>query len=436
MNVFDTQRILDVLSKMGYAETGDPAMADLILVNTCSVRAQPEQKVLGTLSRLLPLKEFNPHLRFGICGCVAQQYGHDLLDRIHYADLVFGPDNIKDLPDLLPPVERGDRLARTSRMARASYEFMPLDIANRPGPCAFLTIMKGCDKVCTYCIVPRVRGREVSKPAELVLAEAVRLVAAGVREITLLGQNVNAYGHDLPGQPGFGTLLEQIDAVPGLARLRFVTSHPADADDAMITAFKRLPRLAPALHLPLQSGSDRVLAGMRRGYTAAEYLDKVAALRSASPDIALSTDIIVGFPGETAEDFRRTLEVVETAQYDTLFSFKYSPRPGTTAARRRDDCPAAEKAARLKELQTMQDEITARRMQRFLGRIEEVLVEGPSAMAHQAGHCGEWAGRTRTNWVVNFVPSPDGMPRPGDLVQIRIDTIMAHCLRGTAYSAS
>ncbi len=435
MNVFDTERIIEALASVGYAATEDPAQADLILVNTCSVRAQPEQKVFGTLTRLLPLKTANPRLRFGVCGCMAQQHGQDLLRRMPYADLVFGPDNIGDLPDLIAAVQRGERVAKTTRMDRAGYAFMPVDSRAARGPCAFLTIMKGCDNVCSYCIVPRVRGREVSKPPALVIEEASRLVQAGVREITLLGQNVNSYGHDSPGSGGFVALLEAVDAIPGLARLRFVTSHPADADAAMIAAFGRLPRLAEALHLPVQSGSDRILAAMRRRYTAAEYLEKVAALRQRCPDIALSTDVIVGYPGETEDDFRATLEVVEAAQFDAMFSFKYSPRPGTPAAREPDTCSASDKAARLKTLQMLQDAITRERMQRFLGRTEEVLVEGMSAWARKGDRGGEWTGRTRTNWVVNFATSGPGDLRPGDLIPVRIDTIMAHCLRGSHEAA-
>jgi tRNA-2-methylthio-N6-dimethylallyladenosine synthase len=431
MNVYDSRRIVQALAPLGYAETDVAARADLVLINTCSVRDKPEQKVIGTVSRLKQLKVARPEVLLGVCGCVAQQHGKALLDRIPYLDLVFGPDAIGDLPAILAEAEAGRRRASTDRMQRDAYEFPPIDPAFEPGPTAFLTIMKGCDKVCSYCIVPFVRGREVSKPFERVLDEVRALVAGGVREITLLGQNVNSYGKDLPDGRRFPQLLAAIDAVQGLERVRFVTSHPADADEGMLTAFGRLRTVCEALHLPVQSGSDRVLERMRRGYTAAEYLDKVAILRSACPDIALSTDFIVGFPGETREAFEATLQLVRTVRFDSIFSFKYSPRPHTAALRMADDVPDAEKTARLAELQAMQDAITAERMARFLGRTEELLVEGPSRDARSRGKGVEWMGRTRTGYVTNFTAAR-GVPRKGDRVRVRIDEVLPHCLRGTA----
>lgn len=427
MNVYDTRRILQVLRPLGYEEVADPALADLVLLNTCSVRERPERKVVSMLERLRPLKDARPEMLFGVCGCVGQQHGAALFERVPFLDLVFGTDNIADLPALLREAGRGRRASRTTRMARRDYRFLDVDPGVESGPCAFLTIMKGCDKACSYCIVPYVRGREVSKPASQVLAEVRRLVDAGVREVTLLGQNVNSYGHDRPEDGcDFASLLERVASIPGLKRLRFVTSHPADADPRMIECFRDLRILAPYLHLPLQSGSDRVLARMRRGYTVAQYLATLEKAREACPDIALSTDIIVGFPGETREDFDATLRAVEAAQFDTMFSFKYSARPHTAAARWDDDVPEPEKAARLKELQAMQDEITASRMLRFHGRIEPVLIEGPSR-----NNPAEWMGRTGTNFLVH-APPPDRMRiEPGDLVPVRIDQVLAHCLRGT-----
>ncbi len=439
MNVHDTRRIVQVLRPLGFQETPDPALADLVLLNTCSVREKPERKVLSTLARLKPLKEARPGLVLGVCGCVGQQHGEALLERVPYLDLVFGTDNIADLPSLLASVEHGGRTSHTRRMARRDYRFLEADPAVEAGPTAFLTITKGCDRACSYCIVPYVRGREVSKPPEQVLDEVRRFVASGVREVTLLGQNVNSYGRDRPVGCGFVGLLERVAATPGLLRLRFVTSHPADADARMMECFARLPVLASHLHLPLQSGSDRVLARMRRGYTISEYLQKVEMARAARPDIALSTDIIVGFPGETSEDFQATLKAVEAAQFDTMFSFKYSPRPHTAAARLPNDVPEAEKAARLRDLQALQDEITAARMLRLLGRDEEVLVEGPSRNdATRERTSGgrlegpvQWMGRTSTNYLVHF-PPPEGRPvSPGDLVVVHIEEVLAHCLRGT-----
>ncbi|MBM4397074.1 MAG: tRNA (N6-isopentenyl adenosine(37)-C2)-methylthiotransferase MiaB [Deltaproteobacteria bacterium] len=430
MNVFDSRRIGQSLRLAGYEETADPVMADVILLNTCSVRDKPEKKVLATLARLRPLKEARPGTVLGVCGCVGQQHGQALLDRVPYLDLVFGPDRVVEAAALVEAARGGARLADVARQSRGDHAFAPVDPEAEPGPTAFLTVMKGCDKVCSYCIVPYVRGREVSKPVALVLDEVRRLVEGGVREVTLLGQNVNAYGKDLACGADFADLLAAIDAVPGLLRLRFVTSHPADADERMLSCFGRLRTVAPYLHLPVQAGSDRVLDRMRRGYTAAEYLDKIAIARRHCPDVALSTDVIVGYPGETREDFEATLRVVEAARYDTMFSFKYSPRPHTAAARLEDDVPEAEKADRLREVQSLQDRIGAERLARFLGRVEEVLVEGPSRAARTRGAGAQWSGRTATNHVVNFAARPGEPPAPGDLVRVRITDVLAHCLAG------
>jgi tRNA-2-methylthio-N6-dimethylallyladenosine synthase len=434
MNVFDSRRIAQVLAGAGYTETDDPVMADVVLINTCSVRDKPEKKVLGTLSRLLPLKEAKPGLVFGVCGCVGQQHGQALLDRVPYLDFVFGTDRIADAASIVEAARGGRRLASTARTPRAGYDFVPVDPAAEPGPTAFLTIMKGCDKVCTYCIVPYVRGREVSKPADRVVAEVEALVAGGVREVTLLGQNVNSYGRGGEG-PDFAGLLDGVDAVAGLERLRFVTSHPADADERMLSRFGTLRTVCEYLHLPVQSGSDAVLKRMRRGYTAAEYLAKVETLRRHCPDVALSTDVVVGFPGESRADFEATLAVVREARLDGMFSFKYSPRPHTAAARLEDDVPEGEKAERLAELQEMQDRIGAERAARYVGRVEEVLVEGPSRAARTRGAELEWTGRTRTNVVVNF-PAPPAEAAPGRLVRVRVDEVLPHCLRGETEGAA
>ena len=425
MNVFDTRRIIQVLQPLGYQETDDPVMADLILLNTCSVREKPEQKAIGTITRLKPLKEARPGLVLGVCGCVGQQHGRALLDRVPWLDLVFGTDNIRDLPGLLESVHQGRRVGHVRRMARKEYEFVRVEPAAETGPTAFLTIIKGCDKVCTFCIVPHVRGREISKPADLVIREVESLVSAGVREVTLLGQNVNSYGKDRPEGPDFPELLERVNGVTGLARIRFVTSHPADADQKMMECFGRLPKLAEYLHLPVQSGSDAVLKRMRRGYSIRDFRDKIAMARRSCPDIALSTDFIVGFPGETEDDFRMSLDLIREVGFDANFSFKYSPRPRTRAIRMNDDVPEEVKAARLEELQDLQDGIMAFRMARFLDRVEEVLVEGTSKARDF-----EWMGRTRTNRVVNFPPPTDGGVGPGDMVRVRIDRILAHSLRG------
>lgn len=426
MNVFDSRRVLQILSATGFVATDDPNNADVILINTCSVRERPEKKVLATLSRLKPLKETRKGLVLGVCGCVAQQYGKTLLEKVPYLDLVFGPDRIADVAVLVEACRSGQRVSSTGRMKRSEYNFVSIDPSTEPGPTAFLTIMKGCDKVCTFCIVPFVRGREVSKPADKVLQEVHDLVANGVKEITLLGQNVNSYGKGTSG-PDFVDLIKQVDAVPGLKRLRFVTSHPADADERMLSVFGSLGTVCEYLHLPVQAGSNAVLKRMRRGYSAAEYLRKIEFVRRCCPDIALSTDVIVGFPGETRADFEQTLALIRAAQFDSMFSFKYSPRPHTVASRMPDDVPEEEKAERLAELQELQDRISAERAMRYMGRIEEVLVEGRAARCQKGAQ--EWCGRTRTNVIVNFgVDSCEDIT--GRLISVRITEVLPHCLRG------
>jgi tRNA-2-methylthio-N6-dimethylallyladenosine synthase len=298
--------------------------------------------------------------------------------------------------------------------------------------------MKGCDRFCSYCIVPTVRGREVSKPVQLVLDEAKALIDGGVREITLLGQNVNSYGKGLADAIPFVTLLEKIAALPGLYRLRFVTSHPADADERLLDAIGSIPNLAHALHLPLQSGSDRILEAMRRGYTFESYLKKVERVKAACPDVALSTDMIVGFPGETDADFQKSLDALAAVQYEGMFSFKYSPRPGTRAAQMPDDVPEAVKVERLAQLQALGDEIAAQRMARYHGRVEEVLVEGISRNQASLDRVDsipegmiEYYGRLSTGVVVNFT-MPNDAPDPiGTLTMVRIDEVLVHSLRGT-----
>ncbi|MCA9517004.1 MAG: tRNA (N6-isopentenyl adenosine(37)-C2)-methylthiotransferase MiaB, partial [Myxococcales bacterium] len=300
MNVNDTDRILQVLTPFGYAATDDPAQADLILLNTCSVRDKAEQKMMSQLGRLAPLKEYNDDLVLGVAGCVAQQEGERLLQKVPYLDLVFGPDHVGDLPSLLDRVRGSkERVSETTFFKRKDYAFIEAEPPAEVRVSEFVTIMKGCDKVCSFCIVPFTRGREVSKDADMVVREVERLVAAGTREVTLLGQNVNSYGKDLRGDrvPTFAQLLRRVDAIPGLERLRFTTSHPMDAIDDLIACFSDLRTLCEYFHLPVQSGSDRVLRAMRRSYTREGYLEKVAKLRARCPGIALSTDIIVGFPG-------------------------------------------------------------------------------------------------------------------------------------------
>lgn len=436
MNVYDTDRLHQVLEPYNYRPTDDPAKADLILLNTCSVRHKAEQKMLSQLGRLAPLKEYNDDLVLGVAGCVAQQEGKALLDKVPYLDLVFGPDQIGELPGLLGRVrDSGARVAETGFFRRTDYTFLPAVPRPEKRVTDFVTIMKGCDKVCTFCIVPFTRGREVSKPKELVVQEIEALVAAGVREVTLLGQNVNSYGKDKEREVHFAELLHAVDAIEGLERVRFTTSHPMDCTDELIDCFGSLPTLTEFFHLPVQSGSDRVLEAMRRHYTIDHYLGRIARLRERCPNIALSTDIITGFPGETDADFEETMTLLETVRFDTIFSFKYSERPGTKAAAMDDDVPEPVKAERLHRVLDLQRQITQEMMATYLGQELEILLEGPSRQPERAAP-GTWQlmGRTRSNLIVNVpVPSGDFWSERwvGQLAQVHIDKIKAHSLVGS-----
>jgi len=437
MNEYDTDRIYQVLAPHGYTRTDDPKDASLVLLNTCSVREKGEHKMLSELGRLAPLKAYSGDMVLGVAGCVAQQEGAKLLDKVPYLDLVIGPDNIPELPGLLERIRGSEeRIAQTEFYKRKEYEFLEAQSteASPPKVSEFITIMKGCDKVCSFCIVPFTRGREVSKPADMVVREVERLVAHGTREVTLLGQNVNSYGKDKQREPHFADLLRQVDAVEGLERLRFTTSHPMDCIDDLIRCFGELRTLCEYFHLPVQSGSDRVLEAMRRPYTVASYLERVDGLRAQCPEIALSTDIIVGFPGETDRDFEETMALLESVRFDSIYAFKYSERPGTRAAKMSDDVPLAVKKARLKRVLDTQREITSARMAEYRDQTVEVLIEGPSRSTNK-GLIDEWQmmGRTRSNVIAN-VPIPAGdfwtQRWTGRLAQIAVDEVKAHSLYG------
>jgi tRNA-2-methylthio-N6-dimethylallyladenosine synthase len=450
MNVYDSERMLETLAKAGYQATDRVELADLAIVNTCSVRDKVEHKVVSMLGVWRRLKEFNPDLILGVAGCVAQQEGAKLLEKVPYLDLVFGPDQIGALPDLVQARrEDSQQQARTDFVHRRDYEF-PMPEAPADGRVtAMVTIMKGCNKVCSFCIVPFTRGREVSKPSQQVVDEVRMLVEHGVREVTLLGQNVNSYGKDRVDRDGvaheldFAELIHKVAEIDGLERIRFTTSHPMDCTDALIDAFATCKKLAPFFHLPIQSGSPKVLQGMRRAHGVDDYLAKIERLRKAVPDIALSTDLIVGFPGETEEDFEMTLALMREVRYATLFSFLYSPRPGTKAAEFKDDVPMAVKKQRLTRLQAIQDEMTDSWMAGYAGKIVDVLVEGPSRLQN-AGPNSKLAevkalglpqlmGRTPENVIVNFaVETPaELVSRKGTIARVRIDHVRPHSLLGT-----
>jgi len=379
MNVSDSEKIVALMKGIGYGETADPAHADLILLNTCSIRAKAEQRVYGHLGKFKYLKEKKPGLIIGVGGCVAQQEGERLLKKAPFVNLVFGTHNLHLLQEMVGGAETGRRSIETSFLDdEKRFDLFPHP-QTEGGVTRFVTIMQGCDNFCAYCIVPHVRGREISRSAAKVIEEVTALAAAGVIEMTLLGQNVNSYSSRNPGEPDFPELLRLVAQVDGIERLRFTTSHPKDISERLIACFAEIPKLAPHIHLPAQSGSDAVLKRMNRGYTRAEYLAKVAALKAACPGIQITGDMIVGFPGEEEADFQKTLELMAEVEYADLFSFIYSARPGTKAAEFPDQTTSAEKQARLEQLQTAQKRTTLARNQSLVGSVQQVLVEGLSS---------------------------------------------------------
>lgn len=445
MNVLDSRWLGRAMRARGWTETGEDE-ARAFIVNTCSVREKPEQKVYSLIGRLDRLKERRPDAFAAVGGCVAQQLGGEMLDRFPFVRMVFGTDQTGRVPKAL------DRLAEDpgARLAYCDFEanypdretLMPdgVELSRNPGQ-AFVSIMQGCDNFCAYCIVPFVRGRQKSRPSADVLAECRALVDRGVKEITLLGQNVNSFGLDKHGDGvSFAELLDQVASIEGLRRLRFTTSHPKDIADEVIEAFARHENLCPHLHLPLQSGSDRVLAAMGRGYDTARYLDIVRRLRRARPEMSLTTDIIVGFPGETEEDFQDTMRMVREVGFESSFSFAYSDRPGARAERMPGKIDKDVKLERLARLQALQEELTSERLDASLGLETEVLVEGPSKK-QQAGRLS-WRGRDAFGRVVNFarMESPPGAGEEtrsgedltGTLVKVKITAPKKHSLWGEA----
>ena len=423
MNELDSGKMLRLLESDGYEAAGEPAEADVILINTCSVREKPEQKVRSLLGRYRKLRDANDDLVIGVTGCYAQQSKGDLLRSFKDLDLVMGPDAIPRLPALLMDVRTNrTRALATEQLDRQDYPFTN-DLVFRDGRTvsAFVTVQKGCDNLCSFCIVPFTRGREVSRGASEVVDEIRRLAEQGVREVTLLGQNVNSYGLKKTDEPPFHELLAQAAAVPGIERLRFTTSNPWDLDDGLIELYASEPKLTSYFHLPVQAGADSMLDRMRRRHTRQEYLELVRRLRVARPEIALSTDIIVGFPGETEEEHEATLSLLEAVRYDFIYSFKYSTRPYTHAVRKfDDDVPTPTKKRRLAEVQELQRGITEQALAQWVGREVEVLVEGPSKRDPA------WlAGRISQNWMVNF----RGAERlTGQLARVRITEALSNSL--------
>ncbi len=429
MNEYDSAKMADVLAAAeGFEKTSDPAEADLILFNTCSVREKAQEKVFADLGRMKPLKRARPDVLIGVAGCVASQEGEEIVRRAPYVDLVFGPQTLHRLPELLAE-RRATGRAQVDISFPEIEKFDHLPPARAEGASAFVSIMEGCSKYCSFCVVPYTRGEEVSRPLVDVMAEVRHLVASGVKEVTLLGQNVNAYRGEMEGgEPAdFALLLAQVTRVAGLERIRYTTSHPLEFTQRLIDAYAKLPKLVSQLHLPVQSGSDRVLAAMKRNYTAMEYRSIIRRLRVARPDISISSDFIVGFPGETDADFEQTMKLVDDVRFDGSFSFIYSPRPGTPAANLRDDTPHATKLARLQRLQARLQALAGEYSLAMVGTRQRVLVEGPSKKDP-----AELCGRTENNRVVNFA----GHPRlVGHFVDLEITQALPHSLRGRAIVA-
>jgi len=428
MNEYDSAKMRDVLmASDGMTPTDDPAEADVLLVNTCSVREKAQEKVFSLLGEWRLIKLKRPHVVIGVGGCVASQEGDGITTRAPFVDLVFGPQTLHRLPRLIDGVKRSGRpQIDVSFPEIEKFDALPQARAN--GAAAFVSIMEGCSKYCTFCVVPYTRGEEISRPFEQVLREVRELAARGVREVTLLGQNVNAYaGPMADGTPAdLATLIHYVAGIDGVERIRFTTSHPLDFNDSLIEAYANVAKLNNFLHLPVQSGSDRILAAMKRGHTILEYKQKIRRLRAVRPDVCISTDLIVGFPGETDEDFMATMDLVAEVGFDQSFSFIYSRRPGTPAASLPDEVPHATKQHRLELLQQRLNVQSRAISQRMVGSRQRVLVERPSRR-----NPAQLAGRTDNNRWVNF-DGPPGQPRSliDQFADVIITEAMPNSLRG------
>ncbi len=421
MNVNDSETMVTLLRELDYEPVDNPASADLIILNTCSIRAKAEQKVFSELGRMKRFKARSKQVILGLGGCIAQQQGEKLLRRVPYLDLVFGTHSLHLLPEMVRAAEKGERPAQNDFLdPEARLDLFPRKDVDG-GVTRFVTVMQGCDNFCSYCIVPYVRGREVSRRSGDILREIREMAEAGVKEVTLLGQNVNSYGLKSADEPDFAALLRSVAAIDGIERIRFTTSHPKDMSPSLVSCFAELPKLCSHIHLPAQSGSDRVLERMNRGYDREDYLVRIGALKAARPEILITGDMIVGFPGETEEDFRATLSLMEEVRYADLFSFAFSARPETEAARYPDDLTRREKQERLDRLQSLQRSMTMEMSRSLVGTVQEVLVEGTSKRG------GQLFGRTSGNRIVNF--PGDGLPA-GSLVRVRIAEAMPNSLLG------
>ena len=424
MNEYDSSKMEDVLREShGFELTSHPGEADMILLNTCSIREKAQEKVFSELGRLKPYKQKNPNLIVGVGGCVASQEGEALQQRAPIVDLVFGPQTLHRLPDMLEAFRR-ERHPVIDVSFPDMEKFDALPEPRAEGPKAHVSIMEGCSKYCTFCVVPYTRGEEVSRPMADIISEITQLAVQGVREVNLLGQNVNAYRGDMGEgeEADLALLLHHVAAIPGIERIRFTTSHPVEFSDSLIEAYGEIPELVDHLHLPVQSGSNRVLARMKRGHTIEDYIGRIARLRQLRPNISLSSDFIVGFPGESEEDFQQTMDLIAQLGFDHSFSFLFSPRPGTPAAELPDDVPVAVKKERLSRLQALVNQQAMAISRSMIGSIQRVLVEGLSRKDMQ-----ELSGRTENNRVVNFVGSSRLV---GHFVDVLITDAMPNSLRG------
>jgi len=424
MNEYDSDKMADVLmASHGLERTADPELADVLLLNTCSIREKAQEKVFSQLGMWRELKEKRPQVVIGVGGCVASQEGDAIRLRAPYVDMVFGPQTLHRLPGMLNDVK-----AKHTAVIDISFpeieKFDCLPAPKADGPTAFVSIMEGCSKYCTFCVVPYTRGEEVSRPMDDIIAEVASLAEQGVREVNLLGQNVNAYRGlmDDGDYADLALLISYVAAIDGIDRIRYTTSHPVELSDSLIQAYSEVPELVSHLHLPVQSGSDLILAMMKRGHSAEDYRDKVGRLRQARPDLSLSSDFIIGFPGESDADFEATMQLIEDIGFDASFSFIFSARPGTPAASLTDDVPMSVKKDRLARLQKLINQMTAHISESMVGSVQKILVDRPSRKDP-----GEMAGRTENNRVVNFAGSQDLI---GQFVNVRISKALPNSLRG------
>ena len=421
MNDHDSERIAEILKARDFAAANEPEKANLILLNTCSIREKSQHKVYSLLGRLKHLKKKNKNLIIGVCGCVAQQEKNRIMERMPHVDLVFGTHQIFKLPKMLDEIAQKNKKVVEADFLKDGFHFVKYNKTySEFSASKYVTITNGCNNFCSYCIVPYVRGPENSRPINDIITEIKNMAGKGTKEVTLIGQNVNSYGKDFKPKVMFQKLLDNISKINGLERIRFTTSHPKDLSDDLVKCFNKLPKLCEHIHLPVQSGSNRILKAMNRKYMIEDYVRIIEKLRKSCPNIAITTDLIVGFPGETDEDFQKTIDLVKKVRFDNFFSFKYSPRPGTNAAQLADDVPELEKKKRLSYLQKLQEMITEEIDKSYKDKVCEVLVEGYSKNSKE-----KLTGRTRTNKIVNFYADKSLI---GEIVKVKITQIYKHSL--------